>query len=45
VRWTVRMCKDRNLLSASQFEHSAKALNECGKMVGGWWKASAGERL
>lgn len=40
VRWTVRMCKDRNLPSASQFEHSAKALNECGKMVGGWWKAS-----
>lgn len=38
VRWTVRMCKDRNLLSASQFEHSAKSLNECGKMVGGWWK-------
>ncbi len=25
VRWTVRMCKDRNLLSASQFEHSAKS--------------------
>jgi len=28
VRWTVRMCKDRNLLSTSQFEHSAKSLNE-----------------
>ena len=39
VRWTVRMCKDRNLLSASQFTHSARCLNECGKMVGGWWKA------
>ena len=39
VRWTVRMCKDRNLLSASLFTHSAKCLNECGKMVGGWWKA------
>ena len=39
VRWTVRMCKDRNLLSASQFTHSARGLNECGKMVGGWWKA------
>ena len=33
VRWTVRMCKDRNLLTASQFEHSARCLNECGKMV------------
>lgn len=40
VRWTVRMCKDRNLLSVSQFEHSAKSLNECGKMVGGWWKSA-----
>jgi hypothetical protein len=39
VRWTVRMGKDRNLLSASQFTHSARCLNECGKMVGGWWKA------
>jgi hypothetical protein len=41
VRWTVRMCKDRNLLSASQFEHSARCLNECGRMVGGWWRAEA----
>lgn len=40
VRWTIRMCKDRNLLSVSQFEHSAKSLNECGKMVGGWWKSA-----
>lgn len=39
VRWTVRMCKDRNLLSTAQFTHSARCLNECGKMVGGWWKA------
>jgi len=35
------MCKDSNLLSALQFEHSAKSLNECGKMGGGWWKQSA----
>jgi hypothetical protein len=34
------MCSERNLLSASQFEHSAKSLNECGKMIGGWWKAT-----
>ena len=31
VRWTVRMCKDRNLLSASQFEHSAKSRKGGGK--------------
>jgi hypothetical protein len=28
VRWTVRMCKDQNLLSASQFTHSARCLNK-----------------
>ena len=38
VRWTVRMAKDRNLLTASQFEHSAQCLTDCGKMIGGWIK-------
>ena len=33
------MGKDRNLLLASQFARSPRCLNECGKMVGGWWKA------
>ncbi len=41
LRWVVRMCKDRKLLTPAQFEFSARALNECGKMVGGWWKQSA----
>jgi len=43
VRWLVRIAKDRNLISARQFAFSAKALEECGRMVGGWFKqASAG---
>jgi len=43
VRWLVRIAKDRNLLSMRQFAFSAKALEECGRMVGGWFKqASAG---
>jgi hypothetical protein len=44
VRWLVRICKDRNLLSTRQFAFSAKALEECGRMVGGWLKQSRAPR-
>ena len=36
VRWLVRLCMDRNLISDRQFLFSAKGLEECGRMVGGW---------
>ena len=42
LRWTVRMAKDRKLFTPSQFEFSARALNECGRMVGGWIKSRGG---
>jgi hypothetical protein len=32
TRWVVRMAHDRKLLAAKQFEFSAVALNECGRM-------------
>ena len=35
LRWTVRMAKDRKLFTTAQFEFSARALNECGKMGSG----------
>ena len=38
VRWLVRVCKDRNLLSGAQFVLSTRAVEECGRMVGGWMK-------
>jgi hypothetical protein len=38
VRWLVRVCMDRHLISTRQFAFSAKALEECGRMVGGWLK-------
>jgi len=41
VRWLVRICKDRNLLSGRQFSFSAGCLEECGRMVGGWYKQAA----
>jgi hypothetical protein len=42
LRWTVRMAKDRKLFTPAQFEFSARALNECGRMVGGWIKSRGG---
>jgi len=42
LRWTVRMAKDRKLFTTAQFEFSARALNECGRMVGGWLKSRGG---
>ncbi len=41
LRWTVRMAKDRKQFTAAQIEFSARALNECGRMVGGWLKSRA----
>ena len=43
LRLTVRMAKDRKLFTAAQFEFSARALNECGRMVGGWLKSRGGD--
>ena len=46
LRWLVRMATDRKLLTPRQYEHCCMSLNECGRMVGGWWKqAVSKERL
>jgi len=42
TRWIVRMAHDRKLLAPSQFAFSAVALNECGRMVGGWLRQRGG---
>jgi len=42
LRWLVRMARDRNLVTARQYEFSSEKLAECGKMVGGWTKQAAG---
>ena len=41
VRWLIRMAMDRKILTARQYEHCCMSLNECGRMVGGWWKQAA----
>lgn len=44
LRWLLRMCRDRNLLSNRQFAHACTHLEECGRMVGGWRKQAAGRQ-
>jgi hypothetical protein len=41
MRWLVRMAMDRKVLTPRQYEHCCMSLNECGRMVGGWWKQAA----
>ena len=40
LRWLVRLAMDRKILTPRQYEHCCLSLNECGRMVGGWWKQS-----
>jgi len=41
VRWLVRLVHDRKLIANRQFLFSARALEECGRMAGGWCKSLA----
>jgi len=42
LRWLLRMAKDRELLTARQYRYAALALEECGRMLGGWLKQASG---
>ncbi len=39
ARWLVRLARDRNLLSNAQLGFNSRALEECGRMVGGWLRS------
>lgn len=41
LRWLLRLARERALLTARQQEFVAEQFHECGKMLGGWIKASA----
>jgi hypothetical protein len=41
VRYLLRLAKDLKLLNLGSWEHAAERLDEIGRMVGGWQKASA----
>lgn len=45
VRWLTRLTMDRGMISKQQFVHSARRIEECGRMVGGWLRSlgSAGK--
>lgn len=40
IRYLLRMAKDLHLLSIDSYGFSAESLDEVGRMVGGWRKAS-----
>jgi len=42
LRWLLRMARDRTLLTARQLRHASLALEECGRMLGGWLKQVRG---
>ena len=41
LRWLIRMATDRQLLTPRQYEYCCLGMNECGRMIGGWWKQAA----
>ncbi|MEI8376242.1 MAG: diversity-generating retroelement protein Avd, partial [Planctomycetota bacterium] len=43
LRRLVRLAKDRDLFTMRQYGFACKGLTECGRMVGGWLKQSAGK--
>src|ERR1035438_7625458 len=42
MRFLLRLAKDLNLLNVDSYGHAAERVEEIGRMVGGWRKASAG---
>ena len=41
LRWLVRLARDRRLVTARQYRHACLALEECGRMLGGWHKQAS----
>lgn len=42
LRWRLRLANERELLTARQYRYAALALEECGRMLGGWLKQTGG---
>src|SRR5271170_1857770 len=43
VRWLIRIATARKLFTPRQYEHCWMSVNECGRMLGGWWRHSSGK--
>ena len=44
LRFQMRLAKDLKALALNSFEFQAKAVEEIGRMIGGWRKSAAGAR-
>jgi len=42
LRWLLRMARERTLLTARQYRYACLALEECGRMLGGWLEQARG---
>ncbi len=42
LRFHIRMASDLRYLDARRYEHAARALDETGRLVGGWLKSGEG---
>jgi hypothetical protein len=40
LRLYLRLCRDLRLMSMGQYAHAARMVNEVGRLLGGWLKAS-----
>lgn len=45
LRYLIRLAKDLHYLDLSRYEFAARAIEEIGRMVGGWLKAGNAETL
>ncbi len=43
LRILVRLCFEKRLVSTSAYEQLAEDINTCGRMLGGWRKATKGQ--
>lgn len=41
LRWLLRLCHERQLLTQKQYLHASGLLVECGRMCGGWLRQHA----
>lgn len=42
LRWLLRLARERTLITPRQYRYASLALEECGRMLGGWLKQASG---
>ena len=45
LRFYLRLCHDLHLISTNQYGHTARMVNEVGRLLGGWIKSASKEEV